>query len=323
MTEIKTQATLGKIGMLIIALSIALSVMFLFFHQQLVGFVASNFSSDHQISPDGVRQLTALFYFGMALLLVIGFVLIKAQSPAWRTKMRQILLDEPLCPAAVVQPSPRLVLIVSSLAGLLLLVSMRFSHRFPAIYSLLYAKDRGVLDLFVPITFLISALLLGAAVWKLWRGPRSVKRRVFLSVFYLLIMGAFVVYAGEEISWGQDFFRWQTPATFSGNVEGQTNLHNFFNQYFDVGYIALSLLPVIVLVSMWLESRQRWLPYNRLFLPHPSLVGLSLLIALAAIVWYREQELLEEMVAVFVLCYSLRLFTCFRSKSLSIETQTG
>lgn len=322
MTRTGAQSNLRKAGLLIIAVSIALSIIYLLFQQQLVGFIAYYLSSDHQITPDGERQLTALFYCGMALLLGLGFVLVKAQSLPWRARMKQVILEEPLCPSAVVQPSPRLVLVVSPLAGLLLMVSIRVAYHIPSMFSLLYAKDHGVLDLFVPIVFIISAVLVGAAVWKMWRNSQFAKRRVVLLVFYLLIIGAFVVYAGEETSWGQDFFGWQTPQLFSGNVEGQTNIHNYFNKYFEYGYMALALVSVIVLVSLWLEYKQRWIPYNRLILPHPSLIGLSLLITVVAIVWFSEQELLEEMVAVFVLCYSLRLFTCLRSKSLSIETQT-
>jgi hypothetical protein len=256
----------------------------------------------------------------MVLLLGIGFGCRKAHDVSWRTKMRQVLLGEPLCRFTRVQPSPHRILIGSPLVGLLLIVSLRLAYRFPSVYLLLYSKDQGVLDLFVPITILISAVLLGIAAWKLWKEPRFAKPRAFLSVVYLFMMGLLFVYAGEETSWGQDFFGWQTPSMFSGNVEGQTNLHNYFNAYFNYGYMALALILVIVLVSIWLEFNQRWLPLNRLFLPHPSLIGLSLLIAFVAIVWYPEQELLEEMMAVFVLVYSFRIFTCLRSKSLSIET---
>jgi len=197
---------------------------------------------------------------------------------------------------------------------------MRIGYRLQSFYSFFYSKDHGVLDLFVPVTLVISAVLLSTAVWKLWKGPKIAKSRAFLSLVYLSMMTLFIFDAGEEMSWGQDFFKWQTPQMFSGNVENQTNLHNYFNAYFDYGYIALSLLVVIILASVWLELNQRWIPFNRLFLPHPSLIGLSLLIAFVAVVWYPEQELLEEMVALFVLFYSFRIFTCFRSKSLSIET---
>jgi hypothetical protein len=320
MIRMKAQTDLRKIGTLIIVVSVVLSVSYLFFHHQLVQFLELYFSSDHRITPNGDRELLSTFYFGMVLLLGIGLGFLKAQNASWRTKMRQVFLGEPLCRFTPVQPSPLFILIVSSLVGFLLIVNMRLTYRFPSVYLFLYSKDHGVLDLFVPVTMVISTALLSTAVWKLQKEPKLAKSHAFLSVVYLFMMGLFIFDAGEEASWGQDFLGWQTPSMFSGNIEGQTNLHNYFNTYFDYGYIALSLVLVIVLVSVWLEFNQRWLPFNRLFLPHPSLIGLSLLIAFVAIVWYPEQELLEEMIAVFVLFYSFRIFTCFRSKSLSIET---
>ena len=96
-------------------------------------------------------------------------------------------------------------------------------------------------------------------------------------------------------------------------------MHNYFNDYFDYGYVPLAFIVVVVLFNVWMEYKQKLQPYSRLFLPHPSLLGLSLIIAFVAIVWYHEQELLEELVAVFILFYSLRIYTCFHSEDLLIE----
>jgi len=196
---------------------------------------------------------------------------------------------------------------------------MRLTPRFPSVYLFLYKKDHGLLDLYAPALAIISAALLIPVLWKLWKERQFINHRLFLSAGYSILILFFIFYAGEETSWGQDFFGWQTPSMFSGNVENQTNFHNFFNAYFDYVYILLSLVLVIVLVSIWFEFNQYWIPYNRLFLPHPSLIGLSLLICYISIVWFHEQELLEEMIASFVLFYSLRIFTCFRSKNLTFE----
>jgi hypothetical protein len=315
----KVRIDLRKFGIFIIATSIVLSIIYPFLHHQIVRFLQLYVSSDHEISSNANRELISTYYYGMVLLFGIGFGLLKAQDMSWRTKMKQVFLGESLCRFTRIRPTPGFVLILSSLAGLLLILSMRLMYRFPSVFQLLYAKDHGILDLFVPATMIISAVLLSTAVWKLRKEPKLAKLPIYLSLGYLFIIGLFIIYAGEETSWGQDFFFWKTPEIFSGNVEDQTNIHNYFNAYFDWGYIALSLVPVIVLVSAWLEYNQRWLRFTRLFLPHPSLIGLSLLIGFVAVVWYQEQELLEEMMAAFFLFYSLRIFACFRSKSLSIE----
>jgi len=309
-----------NIGGLIIAVSTILFASYLPFQHQIIRFFELTFSSDQHITPHGVRELTSIYFFAVVLLFGIGFILIKAQNETWLSRIKQIFLEEPLCCFEPVRPSNRVILIVSLLTGIFLVINMRLGYLFPSIYPFFYAKDRGMIDLFVPVTMIISGLLLWTAVWRLWKEPEITSHRSFLIVPYLIIMVLFFFDAGEEISWGQDFFRWRTPNVFSGNVENQTNIHNYFNAYFDYGYIALSLVMVVILVSVWLEFNQRFLPFNRLFLPHASLIGLGLLIAFVSVVWYNEQELLEELVASFALFYSLRICICFRSKSLKIRT---
>ena len=118
----------------------------------------------------------------------------------------------------------------------------------------------------------------------------------------------------EEISWGQRIFGWETPQTFEGNVQDETNLHNFFNEYYLLFYRLLVLFPIVLVISIWLEMSQRFLMFKRTILPHPSLLGLSLLIALVSFVWFKEQELLEELFAVFFTFYSLRIYTCYKTR---------
>lgn len=47
------------------------------------------------------------------------------------------------------------------------------------------------------------------------------------NIFYLLLGILFLIACGEEISWGQRIFNWQTPGIFSNlNMQGETNIHN-------------------------------------------------------------------------------------------------
>ncbi len=214
------------------------------------------------------------------------------------------------------------MMIVSSLLGFSLIAMRRLGYRFPGLFPFFYTPAYGLMDLLVPITMFASAVLLSLAVWKLRKEPGIAKSkyRVFLFGFYLMLIALFIFDSGEETSWGQDFFHWRTPTLFAGNLENETNIHNYFNVYFKYAYIALSLILVIVLFSAWLESQQRWLVFNRFVLPHPSLLGLSIFIAFVAIVWYGDEELLEEMIAAFALFYCLRIFLSAHSNKLSITT---
>jgi hypothetical protein len=154
----------------------------------------------------------------------------------------------------------------------------------------------------------------------LWRVPAPSKTTRAVVVLYLILMALFFLDAMEEISWGQRIFGWTSPELFADNVQDETNLHNFYNPYFPYVYRALAVFPIVVILPIWNELRRRWLTVSRLVLPHPSMIGLGLLIGFVAFVWYHEQELLEEMIAVFALFYSYRLFYCLRVKTLCIQT---
>ena len=120
----------------------------------------------------------------------------------------------------------------------------------------------------------------------------------------------------EEVSWGQRLFGWQTPAALAEvNVQHETNLHNLFNQVFGSVYQLLTIIPLTVSVSVGLRALKRVRFPISCILPHADLLGLSILIGgLAVLMPYPPTELLEELVAVFVLFYSIQSARCLRSQ---------
>jgi hypothetical protein len=49
------------------------------------------------------------------------------------------------------------------------------------------------------------------------------------NLFYLLLAGLFLICFGEEISWGQRIFGWNTPETWTDiNAQKETNFHNLW-----------------------------------------------------------------------------------------------
>lgn len=81
------------------------------------------------------------------------------------------------------------------------------------------AMDTGVVEYATVLLFLWSAL---AGAWLARRGP------LLGRCIYGLGALACVLIAGEEISWGQWLFHWSTPeAIAAGNLQNETNLHNF------------------------------------------------------------------------------------------------
>lgn len=97
---------------------------------------------------------------------------------------------------------------------------------------------------------------------------------------------------GEEVSWGQRHFGFETPATWAElNYQGETNLHNtsFLQFYLDgaaiyiyMSFVFLSLAPL--LVARW-PAAHRWAHrWGVLVAPKPIALGFALL---ATAFWWR------------------------------------
>ena len=306
-------------GLLFIIAGILLFISFQAFHLQIIQLLEFYVSPDGQITPGGLRQLNYVFYIFTALLVVLGYGLVKAEDDTWRSKVKQLFLSDPLSSDSEIQPTPKFTLVTSTMIGLFLIVHIRLYDPASQLFEILYLED-GIFESLTPVLMVISMVLIGASIPKLRRDPQLVRYRNLLTLIYVFLMSLFFLNAMEEISWGQRIFGWETPQTFEGNVQNETNLHNYFNQYYLLFYRLLVLFPVVIFVSIWLELKQRYLIFNRLVMPHPSMIGLSLLIAIVSLVWYKEQELLEELFAVFFLFYSFRIYNCFRFRGKSKST---
>jgi hypothetical protein len=54
----------------------------------------------------------------------------------------------------------------------------------------------------------------------------------FINIFLIIKILALLYFFGEEISWGQHFFRWNTPDIFKDiNNQDETNIHNISNLF--------------------------------------------------------------------------------------------
>jgi hypothetical protein len=309
---------LRKIGVITITFSLILSFCYPFFHHKIVNLLTINFYSDRPISPLRELKVVSAFYFFIILLMLLGFVFLKAQNDSWRAKLKQIFLTEPLYLFTPIYPSPRFMLVFSTLIGLFLIILFHLFDRSSSTFTFLYKED-GLFESLTAILMIISMLFLGSAVLWLSKKPQQGTVYRYVKGFYILLMVVFFVYAMEEVSWGQRIFGWATPEFIEkGNIQNETNLHNFINAYFRYLYLMLILFPIPIFVSVWLEFKQYCLSFNRLILPHPSMIGMSLLIAIVALRGWINNELLEEMLALYVLFYSFRIHSYFHARSVSI-----
>ena len=99
------------------------------------------------------------------------------------------------------------------------------------------------------VVFLLVAII--ATVLFLISNKTSFK---FLNVWMGIFLLGAIYYAGEELSWGQHFFGWDTPEQWSEvNDQKETNLHNtsaFFDQI-PRAILSLGALVGGVLIPMY------------------------------------------------------------------------
>lgn len=82
----------------------------------------------------------------------------------------------------------------------------------------------GVLELTQFIIMLIALAIAARLLFKPF-----VRRRPFLFAFTIVSALSCLYIAGEEMSWGQHFFHWNTPEYWAlVNRQGETNLHNTY-----------------------------------------------------------------------------------------------
>lgn len=91
-------------------------------------------------------------------------------------------------------------------------------------------REDGVIENLGALFFIItSGLFFSAYIHSFGSGNNSVFFHRNRNIFYLLLGILFLICFGEEISWGQRIFNWETPALLSEiNSQRETNLHNIW-----------------------------------------------------------------------------------------------
>lgn len=133
----------------------------------------------------------------------------------------------------------------------------------------------GALELshfFIPFAGMIIALRLALRPF--------VRQRKFILAVALLAVFACLYIAGEEHSWGQHFFNWETPGYWAEiNRQQETNLHNTLHLFdkkpralLELGVLIGGLLIPVAAVFRPDIRRMRW----SLFLPADAMVPTAL-----------------------------------------------
>lgn len=142
----------------------------------------------------------------------------------------------------------------------------------------LFREGWSVIEMAHFLVPLACAVVAFRAWWRLPRGAGPMLAAMLL----VLAAGAFYI-AGEEHSWGQHFFGWETPERWAEiNRQEETNLHNTTSWLNHKPRVVLNLLvifaTVIVPLMQWAGRGEGLLRRIRFALPGPETRPLGALV---------------------------------------------
>lgn len=143
----------------------------------------------------------------------------------------------------------------------------------PLFYEDVLIPEDGLIEWATPAILILAMVLARGA---LRRAPNR-RTRVWVILF---ILGC-LYFAGEEVSWGQRIFQWETPDTWRElNKQEETNIHNTLPIFDDVPRLLLSIGLLFGGVIYPLSARARRL-FDRLL---PAVFWPAILCTPAAII---------------------------------------
>ena len=171
------------------------------------------------------------------------------------------------------------------------------------------------------VAILIAALIYTLMTLRRYRHLIGLPMKLFL-VFYSL---GCIYFAGEEASWGQHWFGWETSEYFRGiNDQQETNFHNT-SKWLDrvpKGLISLGIFIGGILVPAWLSYKNRRIDYGKpIWWLWPTSVCLPTAILATIATWPSKieraidwkfyfdqaQEMKEFYIALFILLFIVSL----------------
>lgn len=191
--------------------------------------------------------------------------------------------------------------------------------------------EKGIIEN-ITVVFLLIAIISSLMFLYAKEKIKFKSLKVWMVIF---LLGA-IYYAGEEMSWGQHFFGWGTPESWTEfNDQQETNLHNTAAIFDQIPRTLLSLAALIggVLIPVYRrfknhipnnESFFDWLLPTYVCLPAALLSLLvswhekiyeALDIAIPAVLDIRAGETKECLLALFMMMYALSLW--YRNKNVN------
>lgn len=114
--------------------------------------------------------------------------------------------------------------------GFLLLIASYFWGLFRSPdEKIRHITEGSFIEILAPIFWFIAAIILFFIFLKSKSNNRPYFLKTKRNIFYLLLGLIYIFCCGEEISWGQQIFGWETTEIFQkDNAQQETNIHNLW-----------------------------------------------------------------------------------------------
>ncbi len=260
------------------------------------------------------------FFVSFSLLLNLYIKFLKFIKSIINTeKLHKMILTDSL---TSITNFPKVVFIITTLYSIVL-------HLIFLLLGNIFDKGAGSLnesmaEYLSSLLLVISSVILFASIilMKNVRAKKKDKRiiRTFLTVLSLMFLLVFM----EEISWGQQFFQWETKGSFSEiNFQNETNFHNIIQPLFKFLYPLGGIGLFMVLLSLWFFPRNKEPYWIILLKPHTSLIYIAFFMACISFDGLVLSELFELLFYPFILFYSIRILLCIKYPIKLDSTATG
>lgn len=182
-------------------------------------------------------------------------------------------------------------------------------------------SSEGMLEKIFSLLLLFSIFILMISITRIKNDLHSYTTQKKIKLSIMIISVILILILGEEISWGQRIFNWDSSGVFiEHNYQNETNLHNFFNPFMIYIYPMVGICSFVILFYIWLFPKKRDSYFFNLIFPHPSLFFLVLIMTFSSFLG-GGGETFEQLFTIFILLYSFRIFMCLRYPSIDLLSQ--
>ena len=308
----KTNLIYRIIGIAVLIVSVILIIKYSDIALCLTTFGQKYFSPDNHLEPQAIIKIKTYISIGILLLITLSIVFIlnlmrNIYQPFVDIFQANRLFDSAICS---IKRLDLYLLVISSIIGLSLISN-----------SLIYGpKSENVIENFSSFLLLFSSIILIISITRIDRLHLSSRTQKIIVIYLLAISGIIFVVFGEEISWGQRVFDWDTAGFFKKyNYQSETNIHNLFNPLYSFIYPIVGVFSLIVLFFTWSVTKMRESYQIDFLIPHPSLFFLVFIMAIISLEGH--SELYEQLLAIFIFIYSVRIFICLAFPKIDLNTK--